>query len=50
MKFSSVDGRDDGKHDGVGLVEIAKIFVEEGEFFGAEPFGPNTKLVLISDI
>ena len=27
MKFGSFDGRDDGEHSGVGIVEISEIFV-----------------------
>ncbi len=32
MKFSSFDSGGNDKHNGVGLVEIPKIFVIQGEF------------------
>ena len=35
LKFSSLPGRDDGKHERVGL-EIAKIFVMQDKFLMAQ--------------
>ena len=38
MEFASRDGGGHAKYNGVGLVEISKIVVTQGEeFFGTEP-------------
>ena len=33
MKFGSFDGREDGEHDFVGLVDISNILATQGDFF-----------------
>ena len=36
IKFVSFDGGDDGEHNGVGLVDISKIFAMQDDFFLAK--------------
>ena len=37
MKFRLLDGREDGEHNGVGLVEMCNKFLMQGDYvFGAE--------------
>ena len=39
MEFSLLDGRDDGKHSGVGFVKIPHIYTTQDTlFFGTGPF------------
>ncbi len=38
MKFSLLDGREDGEHNGIGVEEISKIFaIEDAIYFRMEP-------------
>ncbi len=38
MAFGLLDGRDDGEHNGVGLVDISKLFATQDDFIlGDDP-------------